>query len=54
MPVEQQQVVTEVRPATEQWRRLPERARPEQLTETVPQSPPSPHAVYTGDPETAG
>lgn len=52
MTVRQQQD-SEPRTPTEKWRRLPERIRPEDMVESVPQDPPPSSAAPAGDPETA-
>ncbi|GAB7045731.1 hypothetical protein [Catenuloplanes indicus] len=39
----------EPRPATERWRRMPERTRPEDLRATTPASPPPANQVISGD-----
>lgn len=52
MTVRQQQD-SEPHTPTEKWRRLPERIRPEDMVESVPQDPPPSSAAPAGDPETA-
>jgi hypothetical protein len=52
MCVEQQER-SEARKPTEQWRRLPDRIKVEDMTESVPQAPPPSSAEPAGDPDTA-